>query len=201
MPTNTLPNSEVSNDDSNRVVVEAVGDVAIKSNVIVSEVNPNDDVDRKLLQASGLQQGIPPQIEVLVPSNPYVFEANVVVVNGVDEVNLGKVKTVMAHAHDQDGIWKFTDGRAVAEVINGYNASVRAKGLAPIQFLAICRNNPTERPPEHNISDLDPSVVSLQNSDLVLTVHNDESSGAVDIIAAPTNPQGVFVVNGSPIDK
>jgi hypothetical protein len=172
----------------------ALGDVATHTNVLVVSLDQDVAREAELAGQHGIKQGIPPQVEYLVPNDPHIFDADVTALDSKGQATMGRMKVLMAHGFVQDGgtgTWTFKDGRVIEDVVNAYNADATLKKLPLIEMLAVCRNNPSERAPHAEYySKLNGDVLHVIGSDMALSTVIDPSTGVPEITARPVSPEG-----------
>ncbi len=168
-----------------------MGDVATQDVLVVS-LDQDTAREAALTREHGVKQGVPPQVEYLVPNDPYVFDADVTALDSHGQANMGRMKVLMAHGFVQnDGTWTFKDGRVIEDVVNAYNADAATKRLPLIEMLAVCRNNPSERAPSAEYyPSLNGDVLHVIGSDMGLSVTVDQKTGTPEIVARPISPEG-----------
>lgn len=174
--------------------VEYLGGVATARNVLVVNFNDDEIKELELLERHGLLQGVPPQVEVLVPNVPHIFNADVTIADKNGTTHMGTMKTLMAHGFTQNtGKWTFADGRNVEEVVNAYNRGATEKNIPKISFVAVCRNNPSDRDATIDLSGFEGDVLHVRGSDLALQTHIDPATKTPIMFASPTTNQGRFM--------
>jgi hypothetical protein len=170
----------------------ALGDVATHTNVLVVSLDQDVAREAELAREHDIKQGIPPQVEYLVPNDPHIFDADVTALDSRGQATMGRMKVLMAHGFVQDGgTWTFKDGRVIEDVVNAYNADAALKKLPLIEMLAVCRNNPSERAPHADYySKLNGDVLHVIGSDMALSTAIDPRTGVPEITARPVSPEG-----------